>query len=316
MINLGAGPALFALSGYLYWAAMLVAIVLVLLFVKKTALRAALALAVAVAFIQMPVRHVMEKEARKAELDAKREKGLAYWQERCKGAGLFIHRTVDDVEGLFVGEIPQPNITHAANQNAPDPFNWDLSGDGYIRSFLIPRNAKGQALGMTGFDPEKATRDADGNFLPESVGSPTYRWVEGIDPIDGRQYRYTLVFETINGGQHLEVRIRRQPPAKDPPRYAIRKSDISTAKDREMWVAGGSLQVIDQLTGEVLAERIGFMVDEWQGSRAASRMPWEQARHHACPAFSADDPLLGLSGPPAYQTRLFVEKAIIPSRGT
>lgn len=44
--------------------------------------------------------------------------------------------------------------------------------------------------------------------------------------------------------------------------------DISTHAEREYGIAGSSLRVIDLETKEVLAERVGYMVDMAQGSRA------------------------------------------------
>jgi len=38
-------------------------------------------------------------------------------------------------------------------------------------------------------------------------------------------------------------------------------------------------------TNEVIAERIGYMVDAGQGSQAGGRMPWAFADQNACPSF-------------------------------
>lgn len=61
--------------------------------------------------------------------------------------------------------------------------------------------------------------------------------------------------------------------------------DISTREEREYWIAGSSLKVIDLQTNQVIAERIGYMVDWAQGSRAGERSPWLFAADTACPSF-------------------------------
>jgi hypothetical protein len=62
-------------------------------------------------------------------------------------------------------------------------------------------------------------------------------------------------------------------------------ADLSTRADRENWIAGSSLQVIDTSNGEVIGERIGYMVDPGLGNRHNARAPWAFAAYEACPAF-------------------------------
>jgi hypothetical protein len=83
--------------------------------------------------------------------------------------------------------------------------------------------------------------------------------------------------------------------------------DISTREDREYWIAGGALKVIDLETNEVIAERIGYMMDRGQGDISGGRSPWPLAASHACPSFP-----VAPGGQPfkAYQSRDFVEKVL------
>ena len=95
-------------------------------------------------------------------------------------------------------------------------------------------------------------------------------------------------------------------PAPDPaPRYGVTYDDLSTREDRDYWIAGSSLRVIDLETHEVMAERIGYMMDRGQGSTGGGRAPWLHATRHACPAFP------GSRGSQSYQTLDFVEKVLI-----
>jgi hypothetical protein len=96
--------------------------------------------------------------------------------------------------------------------------------------------------------------------------------------------------------------------------------DISTLEDRQYWIAGSSLKVIDLETNEVLAERVGYMVDIKQGDRAGGRVPWLFAADHACPAFGREFKGFiearghGSASMQARQTQDFVEKVLRPKQ--
>jgi hypothetical protein len=55
------------------------------------------------------------------------------------------------------------------------------------------------------------------------------------------------------------------PRSRPHPRYGVTYDDISTREERDYWIAGSSLKVIDLQTNEVMAERIGYMMDRGQG---------------------------------------------------
>jgi hypothetical protein len=83
--------------------------------------------------------------------------------------------------------------------------------------------------------------------------------------------------------------------------------DISTREERGYWIAGSSLRVIDLQTNEVMAERIGYMMDRGQGNNSGGRSPWLLAARTACPRFPTDP------GGHTYQTdqtREFAEKTL------
>lgn len=96
------------------------------------------------------------------------------------------------------------------------------------------------------------------------------------------------------------------------PRYAVSYEDVSRREEREYWIAGSSLKIIDLQTNEAFAERLGFMMDLGQGSQAHGRAPWQYAANNACPAFSM--------GQHAWLAQLgaadkFVEKVVQPRQG-
>ena len=79
--------------------------------------------------------------------------------------------------------------------------------------------------------------------------------------------------------------------------------DITTREERDVWIAGSSLRVIDLETNEVMAERIGYMMDPAQGNTSGGRAPWSYATDNACPPFS---------GGQVQQTEDFVETILKP----
>ena len=62
----------------------------------------------------------------------------AMFAERCKKAGVFIHRTAENVEGIFLLKVRPENEDPDFNDQfrLNDPYGRDLTGDGYIQSFL------------------------------------------------------------------------------------------------------------------------------------------------------------------------------------
>jgi hypothetical protein len=143
---------------------------------------------------------------------------------------------------------------------------------------------------------------------------------------DGKRYRYTGAVKEVtktsehtNGGRWQDnlqdegVCFLDRVPATGPaPRYGITYDDISTHEEREYWIAGSSLKVIDLKTNEVMAERIGYMMDRGQGNTSGGRAPWLLAADNACPPFLKD------TGGHTYQTDQthdFVVKILKPRIG-
>lgn len=231
------------------------------------------------------------------------DKAQAMLAERCKTAGVTIHRTVSDVDGIVLLKLrPQP--VDVDNQfTLDDPYGRDLFGDGYIESFL----RGGSQITLDGRTHQ------DG---PPRIG---YLFVDAIDQY-GLRSRYTGQPEEpwLTDKSYLKGYIRfvlhheiTEAPA---PRYGVTYDDISTKEERDHWIAGSSLRVVDLATNEIIAERIGYMMDPWQGNRAHGRSPWLYAADDACPAFV--DRGAGRRVPAfasqAWQTQAFVEKVLFP----
>ncbi len=229
-------------------------------------------------------------------------KAEAMFQERCKTAGEKIYRTVENVEGVFLLKLRPNEINFDDQFLMDDPFGSDLGGDGYIKKFLLGRNAVGSIT--------------DTNIVRNG-----YRFVEAVNPKDGNRYRYSgstrevsHISSILMGGDGKTTFLTRDfvldkylSPGESP-RYGVTYDDISTREDREYWIAGGSLKIVDLETNEVIAERIGYMMDRGQGNTSGGRSPWLLAPAHACPSFPTTP-----GGRPfkLNQTRDFVEKVLL-----
>ncbi|MDY0384577.1 hypothetical protein [Trichlorobacter sp.] len=253
--------------------------------------------------ISNQIKHNKQKKERKAVYDA----ADAQFQMRCKSAGVKIYRTVDNVEGVLLMKLRPKWDPY--DQNQIDPYGEDFGradGDpkGYIGSFLWGRDK----IGSTVEDPKKAVR-------------PAYRYVDVIEA-DGKRYRYTGYMKEV--GKRTPEYVARE-RLKDPtfsdgifefslkrtlakgpaPRYGVTYDDITTPEERKMWIAGSSLKIIDLKTNEVIAERIGYMIDRGMGSTGGGRSPWQHAARWACPKFP------GVERPKQMeQTRDFTEQVL------
>jgi hypothetical protein len=236
----------------------------------------------------------------------------AMFQARCKTAGEKIYRTAENVEGIFLMKLrPEgTNYGHNAEQQfrMDDPYGHDAGGDEYIKSFVRGYHYKAHS-----------TPDVPG--APPRIG---YRYVEALDPKDGQRYRYTgsvrevtKQLSGLSGGGTVRVTdfaLDKTPVSGPAPRYGVTYDDISTREEREHWIAGSSLKVIDLQTNEVMAERIGYMMDRGQGDRSGGRSPWLYAADNACPSFQRNPyyrtpPGRG-AGAQSMQTEDFVEKIL------
>lgn len=241
--------------------------------------------------------------------DARRaQQAREMWQARCQKAGEFIHRRASGVEGVLLLKL-RPDAPNRWDQFAlDDPYGGDLGGEGYIQSFL------------------RGAFRADYRDIP--AGMPPrrgYLWVEAVDPANGQRYRYTggMVEPWLRdknflpGYQRFEMQRVPATGLQPAARYGVTYEDISTREDRLHWIAGSALRVIDLATGEVMAERIGYMFDALQGNTDRGRQPWSYAADNACPAFDRDLPFRGAQHAVTikpYQTLDFVEKVLEPVR--
>ena len=240
---------------------------------------------------------------------ARLAKAEAMFAERCKKSGEFIHRTAENVEGIVLLRVRMRH-NHGDQHQMSDPYGHDSTSDEYFKSFLVGRDKNGW---------QTTTRP---------VATKGYRYVEALDEKDRKRYRYTGGMKVVRQmdvtAKGVQMALERNPnfdlniydfvlnkvPAPGPaPRYGVTYDDISTHEERDYWIAGSSLRVIDLQTNEVMAERIGYMMDRGQGNTGGGRSPWLVAADHACPEFPQGG---GGHKYQVEQTRRFVEKSLKP----
>jgi hypothetical protein len=184
---------------------------------------------------------------------AKLAPALAKYQEYCKKAGLHVYHTVPEpMEGIVLMKW-RPKSGNTGNQFAlDDPLGHTCSAEDCLLRLL--RATEGLEL--------KATENYGDHVDSATVG---FKYIETINPSDGKKYRFhKRMFHPFNVVQQKPYPYVRAELVKVPIndfsfRYGITWDDLSTLADREQWIAGSSLKMIDLHTGEVLAERISYM---------------------------------------------------------
>lgn len=316
MIDFGSGAALLRLVGGGFWLVVIGAFLAAAL-IPKTKKRKAIALASVIALLMLfPGRQVLEQRQEQSAAQSRLGEAERRFQEHCKTAGEFIHKTAENVDGVLLMKLRPEEMNSGDQYKMDDPYGDDLGGEGYIQTFV------------RGFETRQA------QFAPGSPNRYGYLYVEAVDPQDGKRYRYTGSMKVVGrqdaNAHNIQVDMSRNPnydlniyafkldrvPAPGPaPRYGVTYDDISTREDRDYWIAGSSLKVIDLSTNEVMAERIGYMMDRGQGNSSGGRSPWLLAADHACPSFFTNPnipPNGHGSAAQRHQTEDFVEKILKP----
>lgn len=269
--------------GMLYWVVAIGVLVLATRLPKTKRAKIWAALTVLAVFGAMPVARLLARHQARSALD----ESMALFQERCKTAGEKVTRTVDNVEGVVWMKWRESSDKTSELYNDQfklfDPYGRDCGSEECIASLL--KITTGAAL-----NPEETKR--------RSVG---YQFIETSDPSDGQRYRYAAHLEHGWTAEQVErhkketgsevpafsyhLKTSRVPIEKFSSRYGLVWEDISTREDREHWIAGGAIRVIDLETSQPIAERIGYLIDTGQGGTGGFRSPWGWAKSYAprCP---------------------------------
>ena len=218
------------------------------------------------------------------------DEAIALFNERCKTAGETIHQTVQNVEGVVLLNVRPDEINRDDQFRLDDPYGSASGGEQYIKSYLVERY--------------NANATANGSFEPRERRA--FRYVD-VPAADGTRQRYTATFIKFDStifkkGEGTYV-VSHAITTEIAPRYGVIWADISTHVDRERWIAGGSLKVMDLQDNKLIAERIGYVVDRGQGGKGGFRDPWPWATYYGptCPR-------------PQDHNLVFVLKALQPTK--
>lgn len=298
MLELTGFGLILAAIGYGYVALAFGLAGLALWYVPRWPYKVICAIAVLAVFLSSPVQTIMDANEKQRLSQVHLAKAMARFEELCKTSGEFINKTAIDVNGLLLIKL-RPAVNRINSIDAIDPYGADFDGQGepygngaYISSFLRARDGRGKVI-----------EDVSGAISG-------YEYVDIVDPESGVRYRYrgemgvpphlkgNPVYKDRSVFVLSEPKI---PELNDYPEYGVTYDDITLAEDRAMWIAGSSLRVVELGSGEVMGERVGYMIDPGQGSTAGARSPWLSAGREgfSCPARSS-----------ILQTRTFVEKII------
>ncbi|MEP7301981.1 MAG: hypothetical protein ABI699_10670 [Caldimonas sp.] len=194
--------------------------------------------------------------ATKARLEA----AMARFNQRCAGAGERVTRTAEQIDGLVIMNTRPEALSHSDQFLMDDPYGRNcVGGDDCIASYLFDYRMVQSGAGLEPSTPR------------------VYQFVDVVDAA-GQRYRYTK--------DSPNAPLMRSPTSESAPRYGVLWTDVSSREDRDDWIAGGSIRVVDLLTQEVIAERIGYLIDVGQGARGGGRSPWNWARSNGpvCPS--------------------------------
>jgi len=278
---------------------------------RRVSFRGATVLTLVVALLSACAGALEAPQQRKEREAAQQRlaRAQALFAERCKTAGVVIHRTFMDVEGIQLLKL-RPELEFA-DWRYFDPM-WEeagladeLSGESFFKQFLMSEFRQKN-------EPEKRGRLGPPEFEPGPhliPGMRGYRFVEHLDPRSGMRERISLPWDPSNPNWTRELK-REPSPAAVPPRYALDLEYLLDPEDRNYWVAGSVMKIIDQETGEVIARRTSFVVDYGFGHASMGRLPWSHAasrRTQSCPE--------AISSETGMEIRAFADSTLIPKQG-
>ena len=286
--------------GVIYWLLALGALIVAIKVPKSRWRKLVAALVVLCLFGYLPASGIVSSYLAQRTLT----EANAHFEMLCKNAGERIVRTVENVEGVvWMKWRDKLDVSDDYDQfKLSDPYGRDCNWEGCIEQLL-------RATSGLNLDPSKKE--------PFHTG---YRFVESVDPATRQLNRYTrqLYRPHDREAKYTETLVRaelvHQGIKERTARYGITWDDISTREDRERWIAGSSLKVLDLQTNEVIAERVGYMIDLGQGNRAGFRTPWLFAQQTACPSFPQIGPQDSRRRRTYRETVTFVSKVLLSTK--
>lgn len=272
MLELGTGAQVLRGGGWVVWAVLLLALGLAVLLPKsrKSKFLWATLILAACAILVGPSLF------RSYEFEERQSKAREIFAIRCKAAGEKIHRVIENVDAVALLKI-RPKRMSSKQYEMFDPYGRDVGGEGYISSFL----KEGKSAGSS----------ASGFMYVDVSGS------------DGDSVQYELISKNSPAGIPYKL-LQPKKNRKQKANFGVTYEDISLKEDRDYWIAGGALRVIDLRDRSIVAERVGYIWDPAMGKRSGGRNPWEGV----VSCSNEDDRKYG-------HNARFVMRALKPSRG-
>jgi hypothetical protein len=264
----------------LYWSAAAALLLLALLRPKHWPQRVAASTAVIVLFGAYPAKLKYEEWEYKKFSDA----AAAHFKKRCaENAGERINKVFENVDSIFIAK-PRVRADETSLRDQfwmGDPYGYSsYEADHPAAAYLYDRS--GETITRRRISPIKG-------FKFVEMPNPDY-----TDSGDASKYlRYSLKNVSVHEGNSVVMRATpvAQPVSALRSRFALTWEDISTREDREFWVAGGSLKILDMQSKEIVAERIGYVVDPYLGRVRQARLIWLHVNRIPgafCPPFETD----------------------------
>ncbi len=265
---------LLKLTGWGYVALCVIALLVAIKLPKSgwgKAIAAAVVIGLASILPLQAKKEIDQSQVKADEFKVRYAKAKALFDERCKTAGEKIYKTVEGVEGIFLMNL-RPEKVNSSDQFARyDPYGYEGGGEDYIKSLLA-----GHWKTCVGANPTCSDQKRAFEYV-ETVQSGSFRKFHSIDRATQKPFE--------PGALSIPQLV---PSITDKPRslYGVEWRDISTDQDRENWIAGGQITVIDLSTKQPIAQRIGYYMDSGLGSTTGQRSPWSWARLHTkgCPS--------------------------------
>ena len=239
---------------------------------------------VVTAFAYLPVSGYLKYRDKQAYSRTAWERFNRYCADK---AGEKVHRRAHDVASVVV---MRPRTEKVIDHDSDQFWKGDPYGGGHV--------------GQT--ELKSLLWQIKDDSVPNDVRRG-FQFVETIEKLpDGREqvYEHRLAPSFgVDSDPALESKL----VSKRQSRFGFTWDDISTNDDRKYWIAGSALRVIDLESNEIIAERIGYMIDPGFGNRSGGRSPWLIAVSSSCPKL--------VRGQERYATRTLVIRVLTPVAG-
>ena len=205
------------------------------------------------------------REAQEAKAAAFAKEARAYFHKKCaEDSGRFIYKTVTEPQESVYMMKPRKKPT---TKELADQFWMGDPYGGATIAFEMPE--------LSGLLQTKAKK------TPESDEFPLFSFVETHDLDQPDQLWRYYPTPIKDGGCPRGRQWYRCEPAKSiQSRYGFTWDDLSTREDRHYWVAKSRLQIVDLQTKEVVAERIGYVIESGFGhiEYGGATLPWQDTK--------------------------------------